>query len=55
MSSKQNSKGDSIIKTFSEQQASQDFTDELFPPNFDSLFSSKKNIVNYENPVIPKF
>jgi len=55
MSSKQNSKGDSIIKTFSEQQASQDFNDELFPPNFDSLFSSKKDIVNYENPVIPKF
>ena len=55
MSSKQKSKGDSIIKTFSEQQASQDFNDELFPPNFDSLFSSKKDIVNYENPVIPKF
>ena len=55
MSSKQNSKGDSIIKTFSKQQASQDFNDELFPPNFDSLFSSKKDIVNYENPVIPKF
>ena len=55
MSSKQASKGDSIIKTFSEQQASQDFNDELFPPNFDSLFSSKKDIVNYENPVIPKF
>ena len=55
MSSKQTSKGDSIIKTFSEQQASQDFNDELFPPNFDSLFSSKKDIVNYENPVIPKF
>jgi len=55
MSSKQTSKGDSIIKTFSEQQASQDFNDELFPPNFDSLFSSKKDILNYENPVIPKF
>jgi len=55
MSSKQASKGDSIIKAFSEQQASQDFNDELFPPNFDSLFSSKKDIVNYENPVIPKF
>jgi len=55
MSSKQTSKGDSIIKSFSEQQASQDFNDELFTPNFDSLFSSKKDIVNYENPIIPKF
>ena len=55
MKSNQNSKGNSIIKTFSEQNASRDFEDELFPPNFDSLFSSKKEIVNYEAPTIPKF
>ena len=55
MKADQNSKGDSIIKTFSEQNASRGFEDELFPPNFDSLFSSKKEIVNYEAPTIPKF
>ena len=55
MKSKESPKGSSIIKTFSEQDASRDFTDELFPPNFESLFSSKKEILNYENPIIPKF
>ena len=55
MKSKDNPKGSSIIKTFSEQNAYRDFTDELFPPNFESLFSSKKEILNYEAPIIPKF
>ena len=45
----------SIIKSFSSQIGSKDFTDELFPENFDSLFSSKKEILNYEAPIIPKF
>ena len=51
----QNPKGSSIIRTFSEQTPSNDFVDELFPPNFESLFSSKKEVVNYEAPTIPKF
>ena len=51
----QNSKGSSIIRTFSEQNPSRDFVDELFPPTFESLFSSKKEVVNYEAPIIPKF
>ena len=51
----QNPKENSIIHTFLEQNPSRDFTDELFPPTFDSLFSSKKEIVNYEIPTIPKF
>ena len=51
----QSPKENSIIETFSSQNASTNFTDELFPPNFDSLFSSKKEIVNYEAPAIPKF
>ena len=51
----QNPKGSSIIRTFSEQNPSKDFVDELFPPNFESLFSSKKEVVNYEAPSIPKF
>ena len=55
MKSKKTEKADSIIRTFSEQKASRDFEDELFPPNFESLFSSKKEIVNYETPIIPKF
>ena len=55
MKSKQTEKGDSIIRTFSEQKASRDFEDELFPPNFESLFSSKKEIIDYETPIIPKF
>ena len=55
MKSKDSPKGSSIIRTFSEQNASRDFTDELFPPNFESLFSSKKEILNYETPIIPKF
>ena len=45
----------SIIKSFSSQKGSKGFTDELFSPNFDSLFSSKKEILNYEIPTIPKF
>ena len=49
------SKPDSIIKKFSSQESSKNFTDELFPSNFESLFSSKKEIVNYESPAIPKF
>ena len=57
MKSKQqnNPKGSSIIRTFSEQNPSKDFVDELFPPTFESLFSSKKEIVNYEAPTIPRF
>ena len=51
MKSKQTEKGDSIIRTFSEQKASRDFEDELFPPNFESLFSSKKEIVNYKEQI----
>ena len=47
--------GSSIIKSFSSQKGSKGFTDELFAPNFDSLFSSKKEILNYESPTIPKF
>ena len=46
----QNPKGSSIIRTFSEQNPSRDFVDELFPPTFESLFSSKKEVVNYEAP-----
>ena len=49
------SKPDSIIKKFSSQTSSPNFTDELFPSNFESLFSSKKEILNYESPTIPKF
>ena len=49
------SKPDSIIKKFSSQTSSPNFTDELFPSNFESLFSSKKEILNYESPAIPKF
>ena len=49
------SSNNSIIKTFSSQVGSKGFTDELFPSNFDSLFSSKKEILNYEQPPIPKF
>jgi calpain-15 len=57
MKSKQqnNPKGSSIIRTFSEQNPSKDFVDELFPPTFESLFSSKKEVVNYEAPTIPRF
>ena len=55
MKSKKTEKADSIIRTFSEQKASRDFEDELFPPNFESLFSSKKEIIDYETPIIPKF
>ena len=47
--------GNSIIKNFASQTGSKGFTDELFSPNFDSLFSSKKEILNYEIPTIPKF
>ena len=49
------SKPDSIIKKCSSQTSSPNFTDELFPSNFESLFSSKKEILNYESPTIPKF
>ena len=56
MKTKQNlNKRNSIIQQFSDQNSSKDFKDELFPPNFESLFSSKKEIVNYEAPTIPKF
>ena len=53
--SQQESGNDSIIKSFSSQTSSKDFTDDLFPANFDSLFSSKKEILSYEAPIIPKF
>ena len=53
--SQQESGNNSIIKSFSSQTASKDFTDDLFPANFDSLFSSKKEILSYEAPIIPKF
>ena len=55
MKSKESPKENSIIEIFSSQNASRNFEDELFPPNFDSLYSSKKEIVNYEAPAIPKF
>ena len=51
----QDSNTNSIIKSFSSQTGSKNFVDELFSPNFDSLFSSKKEILNYETPTIPKF
>ena len=53
--SQQDSNNNSIIKSFSSQASSKGFSDELFTPNFDSLFSSKKEILNYESPTIPKF
>ena len=53
--SQQDSNNNSIIKSFSSQTSSKGFSDELFTPNFDSLFSSKKEILNYESPTIPKF
>ena len=53
--SQQDSNNNSIIKSFSSQESSKGFSDELFTPNFDSLFSSKKEILNYESPTIPKF
>lgn len=55
MKSNQKLKDNHIIQSFSEQKLSDNFTDELFPPNFESLFSSKKEILNYESPKIPKF
>ena len=47
----------SIIKSLSTQEAdnSPDYIDPLFPPIDQSLYSSKKEIVNYETPIIPKF
>lgn len=53
--SQQDSNNNSIIKSFSSQASSKGFSDELFTTNFDSLFSSKKEILNYESPTIPKF
>ena len=53
--SQQDSNNNSIIKSFSSQASSKGFSDELFTPNFDSLFSSKKEMLNYESPTIPKF
>ena len=53
--SQQEPGNNSIIKSFSSQTSSKDFVDDLFPANFDSLFSSKKEILNYEAPIIPKF
>ena len=55
MSQPESNTNNSIIKTFSSQTGSKNFTDEIFPSNFDSLFSSKKEILNYETPQIPKF
>ena len=55
MNSKNSPKGSSIIKTFSEQNAYRDFTDELFPLNFESLFSSQKEILNYEAQLFQNF
>ena len=43
--SQQDSNNNSIIKSFSSQASSKGFSDELFTPNFDSLFSSKKEII----------
>ena len=51
----QNPKGSSITRTFLEQNTSRDLVDDLFPPTFESLFSSKKEVVNYEAPTIPRF
>ena len=47
----------SIIKSLSSQQSdnSPDYIDLLFLPNDQSLYSSKKEIENYETPTIPKF
>ena len=47
----------SIIKSLSTQESenSPDYIDPYFPPIDQSLYSSKKEIVNYETPVIPKF
>ena len=53
--SQPDSGGNSIIKSFSSQKGTKGFTDELFSPNYESLFSSKKEILNFETPTIPKF
>lgn len=49
----------SIIGSFNNQKSEiskkSEFIDPLFPPSFDSLFSSKKEVVNYKAPTIPKF
>ena len=52
---KSNSGGGSIIGSFSEQKASSNFQDKLFPPTYESLFSTKKEVAEYQSPSIPKF
>ena len=53
---KQN-KGDqfSIVRTFSSQKPSSSFKDNLFQPNDESLYSSKKEVQDYQIQKIPKF